>query len=650
MVFTAVLAAIAVIAAMVTVPGAKAQVAEPTDFAPNTTLGNELKKEEKDPQHFAADYSWGLLVWAGEPAGPGFNNGGNQNNDVGWAWCIEPHAKTPLNTFEAYEKKNATKLEFDERYHDAVINLGRKMEAAAVQGDKKSAANYYVYLLMFLNSPENPKYLPYKTIVGNSKDYFPGFTGSHEEFTALTGYKIEGTEYRPQLVNDPTVEIAKQPADAFITVVHPNNNRNSKAQSVIPVDQPGLPDEPDNGGDSEEPTTSPETPNTEEKPTEETSPESSDEETTSNSETTENTEPSSSESTTPKDTTSETTPDKTTDVVPNPEPTPTTSEQEKDLEPKIETEASIKDGNRVEKGVTVIDTVTYEDLVPGKNYTLKAKLISKADGKTVLGEGSAEFVPNQPAGEKNVEIIVNDNADPAVDAAVAFEKLVSTEVDKHGEETPNSTDENTIATHEDLNDEKQTVNTEWKPEIHTNADFDNATQVKAGVTVKDTVKYTDLVPGKEYTLKAELISKEDGETVLGTGEATFTPEKSSGEQVVNIKVNDDVEGVIEAAVAFEELTSTDVNDKGEETPDADTPNEIAEHKDINDEAQTVKSEKPSETTTPETTTSTEEVPGTPSDGDEGETSEPSSSEETSSSEQPSTVESSTEKTEPTRPY
>ena len=591
MVFTAVLAAIAVIAAMVTVPGAKAQVAEPTDFAPNTTLGNELKKEEKDPQHFAADYSWGLLVWAGEPAGPGFNNGGNQNNDVGWAWCIEPHAKTPLNTFEAYEKKNATKLEFDERYHDAVINLGRKMEAAAVQGDKKSAANYYVYLLMFLNSPENPKYLPYKTIVGNSKDYFPGFTGSHEEFTALTGYKIEGTEYRPQLVNDPTVEIAKQPADAFITVVHPNNNRNSKAQSVIPVDQPGLPDEPDNGGDSEEPTTSPETPNTEEKPTEETSPESSDEETTSNSETTENTEPSSSESTTPKDTTSETTPDKTTDVVPNPEPTPTTSEQEKDLEPKIETEASIKDGNRVEKGVTVIDTVTYEDLVPGKNYTLKAKLISKADGKTVLGEGSAEFVPNQPAGEKNVEIIVNDNADPAVDAAVAFEKLVSTEVDKHGEETPNSTDENTIATHEDLNDEKQTVNTEWKPEIHTNADFDNATQVKAGVTVKDTVKYTDLVPGKEYTLKAELISKEDGETVLGTGEATFTPEKSSGEQVVNIKVNDDVEGVIEAAVAFEELTSTDVNDKGEETPDADTPNEIAEHKDINDEDQTVTSKK-----------------------------------------------------------
>ena len=282
MVFTAVLAAIAVIAAMVTVPGAKAEAAEPTDFTPNNTLGNELKKEEKDPQHFAADYSWGLLVWAGEPAGPGFGNGGNKNNDVGWGWCIEPHAKTPLNTWDAYKKKNATKLKFNEKYHDAVINLGRKMEAAAARGDKKAAANYYVYLLMFLDSHQNPKNLPFETIVGNSKDYFPGFTGSHEEFTALTGYKIEGPKEVPKLVKDPTVEIAKQPEDAFITVVHPNGNRNSKAQSVIPVDQPGLPDEPDNGGGSEEPTTSSEETSSDETTSENPGGETSPNETTEN--------------------------------------------------------------------------------------------------------------------------------------------------------------------------------------------------------------------------------------------------------------------------------------------------------------------------------------------------------------------------------
>ena len=48
---------------------------------------------------------------------------------------------------------------------------------------------------------------------------------------------------------------------------------------------------------------------------------------------------------------------------------------------------------------------------------------------------------------------------------------------------------------------------------------------------------------------------------------------------------------VEAAVAFEELTSTEVNEKGEDTPDTtpENPNHIAEHKDINDEGQTVTS-------------------------------------------------------------
>ena len=643
MVFTAVLAAIAVIAAMVTVPGVKAEAAEPTDFTPNNTLGNELKKEEKDPQHFAADYSWGLLVWAGEPAGPGFGNGGNKNNDVGWGWCIEPHAKTPLNTLDAYKKKNATKLEFDEKYHDAVINLGRKMEAAAARGDKKAAANYYVYLLMFLDSHQNPKNLPFETIVGNSKDYFPGFTGSHEEFTALTGYKIEGPKEVPKLVKDPTVEIAKQPEDAFITVVHPNGNRNSKAQSVIPVDQPGLPDEPDNGGGSEEPTTS-----SEETSSDETTSENPGGETSPN-ETTENPEPSESEGTTPKDTTSETTSDKTTDVTPNPEPTPTTSEQGKGLEPKIETEASIKDGNRVEKGATVIDTVTYKDLVPGKEYTLKAELISKEDGKSVLGTGEKTFKPEASNGKVEVEITVNDDVTEPVEAAVAFEELTSVEVDKNGKETPDATSEkpNHIAEHKDINDKDQTVTSEGSektPKISTNADFEgDLREVVAGAKVVDEVSYEGLVPNKEYTLKAELISKADGKTVLGKGEATFKPEKSEGKEPVTITVNDDVTEPVEAAVAFEELTSTEVDEFGEDTPDNDQPNEIAEHKDIDDEDQTVTSEDEPETSAPETTTSKEEVPGTPGDGDETcESEEPgnSESEKPSESEEPSSSESS----------
>ena len=732
MVFTAVLAAIAVVAAMVTVPGGKAEAAEPTDFTPNYDLGAEYEKA-------GGDASWGPLVWAGEP--PASKPTADKTNDVGWGWCIDFHTSDPLDVGGSYHQSAAGAVRIDDpNYHDAAIGLAIKLRDAAAAGQKDLAANYSVYLAALI-SDRAGREAAIKVIKGQKGNgdangngaRFAGFTGNPEEFKALTGLRIvseNGDTLDTMFEVDPSVTIDSQPADAFITIVGPNGTweHATKGQRVLPPDQPGLPDNPDNGGGSEESTTSPENPETEENTTEETTSENPEEE-TSSTETTSDSEPSDSEETTTEDT-DEPTPGKTTDVVPNPDPTPTTEKQEKDLNPEIKTEASfdgdkqqvvagatvkdkvhyeglvqgkkytlkaelrnkaadengkhailgtgfkefeakgesgdveveidvdkqlekpvaaavafeklyshevdengndapndsedgnliethediddeaqtvntkwnpeirteanIKDGDRVEKGATVIDTVTYKDLVPGKKYTLKAKLISKADGKTVLGEGSAELKPEESAGEKDVEITVNDKADPAVDAAVAFEKLVSTEVDKDGNETTGSTDENEIATHEDINDEEQTVNTEWNPSIKTKADFDKATQVKAGVTVKDTVEYTDLVPGKKYTLKAELHNKaadENGDhPVVGKGDVTFTPEKSAGEQVVDIKVNDDVEGVIKAAVAFEDLYSKQVDENGKETPNSDEEKKITDHRDIDDEKQTVTSE------------------------------------------------------------
>ncbi|WP_411707600.1 VaFE repeat-containing surface-anchored protein [Corynebacterium sp. LaCa117] len=680
MVFTAVLAAIAVIAAMVTVPGGKAEAAEPTDFVPEGNMGSEEAKATPG----GADDSWGGLVWGGGvPEGVKPKDyRGNPNNNVGWVWCIDPVYVNPADVKKPlYDKGNAEKADFPAEYHDAAIGLALKAREATEKGDKLAAQKYMVYLIALISDTPN-RIMATNTIAGNS-DYgdannvalYPNFAGSTEEFRQLTGYKIVNF-LDGKIERDPSIEVEAQDPNAFITVVKPTNwtrgDVSGFPQTVMPVDQPGLPN--DGQGKTEEPTTSPENPDTEENTTEETtsgnpgeetsssetttesepsnteettpkdstteptspeetttedtgepttSPENPDteenttEETTSenpgeetsSSETTTESEPSNTEETTPKDSTTEPTspeetttedtgeptPGKTTDVVPNPDPTPTTEEQEKDLNPEIKTEAKIKDGDRVEKGATVIDTVTYKDLVPGKKYTLKAKLISKKDGETVLGEGSAVLVPEESAGEQDVEITVNDKADPAVDAAVAFEKLVSTEVDKDGNETSGSTDENVIATHENINDEKQTVNTKWTPSIKTNADFANAKQVKAGVTVKDTVTYTDLVPGKEYTLKAELRNKavnaKGDHEVVGKGDVTFTPEKSAGEQVVDIKVNDDVEGVIKAAVAFEDLYSKQVDENGKETPNSDEEKKITEHRDINDQAQTVTSHK-----------------------------------------------------------
>ena len=287
-------------------------------------------------------------------------------------------------------------------------------------------------------------------------------------------------------------------------------------------------------------------------------------------------------------------------------------------EPAIKTRAEFKDGaSEIKAGTVVVDTVTYSNLVAGKSYTLDAKLVDKQDANNVLGTGAVTFTAEGNEGDfvngnVKVEITVDDDVTEPVPAAVAFERLTSTEVNAQGDETDGEKT-NEIAEHEDIDDEAQTVRTVFEPGIATNAKFqDGSTKVAAGNTVIDTVDYKGLVPGKEYTLSAQLIDKADGKTVVGTGTKTFTPENTEGSVEVAIKVNDDVTEPVPAAVAFEELTSTVVDKTGQDKPQGgNTPgdysddNQIAEHKDINDGNQTV--EGPVNTPTSETSTTTEET-------------------------------------------
>ncbi|WP_306508247.1 VaFE repeat-containing surface-anchored protein, partial [Corynebacterium sp.] len=501
---TAILATVAVIAALLTVPWGKAGAADakPTDFKPNTTLGSEYKKELKsreetgeDESYIAADYNWGVLVWAGAPVGEGTGTGPNKNNDAGWAWCLDPLVHTPLETKKAYRKATATKLKFDNQYHDAVINLARKMESAAARGDSKSAANYYVYLLAFLDlgSKNQTDVVTKKAVIGTIRDnedqyqvsnrtgkrvkVFPKFSGSLKEFTELTGYRIEGEadgsssgpwSGKPlTFVKDPSVKIEEQPADAFITVVNPDGREDKSLQTVMPVDQPGLPDE--NGGSGSNP-----------------------------------------------------------------------SEKKNAI---VSTNADFENGaHEVVAGAKIVDQVSYEGLVPGKEYTLDAQLISKEDGKTVLGETKGHtFKPEAADGTEAVTITVNDDVTEPVEAAVAFETLTSKVVNDKGEDTPDNDKPNEIGEHKDINDDDQTVTKKKNAIVSTNADFENGSkEVVAGAKIVDQVSYEGLVPGKEYTLDAQLISKEDGKTVLGeTKGHTFKPEAADGTEAVTITVNDD---------------------------------------------------------------------------------------------------------------
>jgi len=123
-----------------------------------------------------------------------------------------------------------------------------------------------------------------------------------------------------------------------------------------------------------------------------------------------------------------------------------------------------------------------------------------------------------------------------------------------------------------------------------------------GGTVVDTVAYQNLTPGTQYTLTGELRKKPDGSATGITGSKTFTPASASGTVDVTFTVPAGFAG--QQLVAFEELRA------------AGSPTIVAEHKDINDAAQTVSVEAttpggPVSTVTLTTETSSKTVtPGT----------------------------------------
>ena len=233
----------------------------------------------------------------------------------------------------------------------------------------------------------------------------------------------------------------------------------------------------------------------------------------------------------------------------------------------------------VDDEATVIDTVEYKNLVPGKEYTLNGKLHSKSTGKPLMvGDkpvtGQTTFTPEKADGKVEVTFTFDSRDLEDKTDIVVFESLV-----RSGTE---------LASHADIDDKNQTV-TVTHPEIGTTA-VDGADGDKNVITddtteVIDTVEYTGLIPGKEYTLKGSLhvkVTDEEGKVtekpleVDGkpvTAETTFTPEKADGKVDVVFHFNSLTIPHDKEIVAFESLEKNGV--------------EIAAHADIKDKAQTV---------------------------------------------------------------
>lgn len=216
------------------------------------------------------------------------------------------------------------------------------------------------------------------------------------------------------------------------------------------------------------------------------------------------------------------------------------------------------------------DTVAYKNLTAGNTYVATGMLMDKetgesvkdADGKDITA--SVEFVPEASDGSVALEFVF-DASNFAGKTVVAFETITR--------------DGFVVAEHKDIADENQTV---YFPSIGTTAtDKSTGTHMLAdaeNITIVDTVEYTNLKVGSEYTLTGTLMDKETGKPVEFeegspvTAVTVMTPEETNGTATVEFVIpNQDITG--KTFVVFESLTVGGAV--------------VAEHNDIEDEAQSV---------------------------------------------------------------
>ncbi|MBC1333768.1 VaFE repeat-containing surface-anchored protein [Listeria booriae] len=220
----------------------------------------------------------------------------------------------------------------------------------------------------------------------------------------------------------------------------------------------------------------------------------------------------------------------------------------RDYQPQIETLAfETGTNNKVlypGMATQISDRVTYEQLTPGKNYRLEAKLMTK-DGQTVLTQGTKTFTATTENGEEVVALDAFDARALKGQQVVVFERLIDTATNE------------VVATHEDLNDADQTV-AFLVPSLQTFA-FETSTGLQhdihphQNVELSDRVVYTNLNPGERYTLEATLVDKLTGNTVFTQGTHEFIPTTASGEVTVPLNALDATDLKGNAYVVFEVL-------------------------------------------------------------------------------------------------
>lgn len=216
----------------------------------------------------------------------------------------------------------------------------------------------------------------------------------------------------------------------------------------------------------------------------------------------------------------------------------------------------------------ILDKVTITDTMAGRDYKITGTLMDKDTGEAVMVNGNPVTASQTFTSDGTKKVLdMHFNFDSS---ALGGKTVVVCEKLTYGDYV--------AATEEDMENKDQTI---YFPEIHTTATdsetADHLTLADSMAVITDTVTYTNLLKGETYTISGVLMDKETGKELLVDGEPVtqemaFTAGRASGTK--KLKFEFDTTGLAgKSFVVYETLTLEDV--------------EVAEHKDINDEGQTI---------------------------------------------------------------
>ncbi len=223
----------------------------------------------------------------------------------------------------------------------------------------------------------------------------------------------------------------------------------------------------------------------------------------------------------------------------------------------------------VTETTTIIDQVTYANLVPGKAYKVSGSLMDQETGKVLVVDGKEirnelTFTPEESDGMVEMTFTFSSMG-LGGKSVVAFETV-----------TLNG---KTIGVHADIHDEGQTISyVDAKTTAKDGTTGEKTGAVSTQATVVDTVQFKGLVIGKEYTVTGTLMNKEtkeplkdqDGNAI--TVSRTFTAQQKNG----SIDLTFELDSTLLAGkqiVAFETVDYEGI--------------QVAVHADIEDQDQTI---------------------------------------------------------------